>query len=100
MDQPDETYGITSDNIGQILRKVVDDWRLEQRKSIRHRLVDFEDRLEKLEGSDWVDAEKHRSGIEEARDRYVSGLDAKYAMIDETHRQMVAHLDRCERNAE
>ncbi len=92
--------GIHIGDIGQLLHKVVDDWRLKQRKSIRHRLVDFEDHLDKLERSDWDDAEKHRAGVLEARKRYTSRLDDKHAMIDEAHRQMIAYLDRCTQGAD
>ena len=95
MEQADENFGLNKENIGQFLRRVVDDWRLEQRKSVRHRVVEFEDRLDKTEGQELPDADELRAGVVEARDRYMSKLDDRYAMIEEAHRQMVEHLDRC-----
>lgn len=99
MEQSDKNHGLNSEDIGPFLRKVVDDWRLDQRKSIRHRLVDFEDSLERMDSSELPDAEDHRLSVEEARDLYKSRLDDRYAMIEEMHRQMVKHLDRCEQGA-
>ena len=87
-------------DVPNLLRKVVDDWRLEERKRIRHRLIDFEDHLDKLEGSDWSGAEQSRAGVEEARERYTSSLDDRYAMIEEAHRKMVEHLEQREQGAD
>ena len=88
--------GIHIGDVGRLLRRMVDNWRLDERKGVRDRLRDFEDRYEKLESREThAEADEFRIRLQDQFDLYKSSLDEKYAMIDEAHRQMIAYLERC-----
>lgn len=93
--------GIHIGDVGQIMRRMVDEWRLDERKSIRGRLNDFEDHFDRLEGRvDQSDTQDQRHRLQESHDLYKSQLDDRYAMIEKAHRQMVEYLDMCRQGAE
>ena len=96
MDQSDIRIG----DVGKLLRKVVDDWRLEQRKHLRHRRLDFDDRFDALDArTDKPGSDDMRANLQEMRELFESKLDDRHAMIDEAHRQMIEHLERSKQDA-
>ncbi|MBH5322889.1 hypothetical protein [Aurantiacibacter sediminis] len=92
--------GIHIGDVRKLLHRVVDDWRLIERKAVRDRLRDCEDRLEKLEyrraQSGTADM---KARLIEQRDRFRSRIDARNEMLDEAHRQMAEFIDNSEANA-
>ena len=95
MDQSGNHIG----NVRNLLHKVLDDWLLAERKAIRTRLSDYDDRLEKLEfGSSQQDAGKAKIRLVEQRDRFKDRIEARYAMFDEAHRQMKDYVEGRERD--
>ena len=85
--------GIHIGDVRQLVHKVIDDWRLDQRKGVRDRIRDFEDRFEKLEAREFADDGERRSRLQQQLDDYMTRVDGKYAMIDEAHRQMSDFVD-------
>ena len=92
--------GIHIGDVGKILRRVVDDWRLDERSKVRRQLADFEDRLDRLDGVEGQEpTEERREQLQTSLDQYNSRLGDKHAMIDEAHRQMVDYLEQAKRVA-
>ncbi|MFL0356944.1 hypothetical protein ACI5KX_10750 [Erythrobacter sp. GH1-10] len=82
-------------DVGKLVQKVIDDWRFAERKAVRDRLRDFEERFEKLKSREpHPDTDSFRERLQQSFDEFASRVDAKYAMIDEAHRQMTEFVDQ------
>ena len=93
--------GIHIGDVGKLLRRIVDDWRLDQKKSIRDMNRNFEDRLEKIDAREpSTGSEELKTQLREQFELYKGLMDNKHEMIDEAHRQMVEHLERCRQDAD
>ncbi|WP_271077582.1 hypothetical protein [Aurantiacibacter sp. MUD61] len=81
-------------NVRNLLHKVVDDWRYDERRAVRNRLLDYEEKLEKIEQREARGEEVPlKQQTLEHYENYKSRVDAKYEMIDEAHRQMIAYVE-------
>ncbi|MDE1466462.1 hypothetical protein [Aurantiacibacter sp. D1-12] len=87
--------GIHIGDVRGLLHKVLNDWHFEERKAVRDRLRDYEDRLEKLDyRADQAGTQDMKARLQEQYDRFKSRVDARYEMFDEAHKQMTQYVDR------
>lgn len=92
--------GIHIGDVRSLLHQVVDDWRLMERKALRDRLRDYEDRLEKLKyRKGQLGTEDMEARLIEQRDQFSSRIDARNAIFDEAHKRMVEYIDSGEASA-
>ena len=82
--------GIHIGDVRQLLHRVLDDWRADERKKARDQIRNIEDTIEKHDLRRSPDtSEKFVPDLRKMADDGRASMERKFAMIDEAHRQMV-----------